>query len=101
MLDTTRVTKNGWRRTYKTSPPKPIVTHREAKAVAKLQEVNEEAKKVYAMFVEKQDTLERVTQEVERLRRGYDDFDTWIKEKIERMWYESLEDKGRLDEGFC
>ena len=36
--------------------------------------------------------LERVTQEVERLRRDYDDFDTWIKEKIETMQYKSLED---------
>ena len=52
------------------------ITDREAKAVAKLQEVNEEAKKVYAMFVEKQDTLERVTQEAEILRRGYDHSDT-------------------------
>ena len=55
---------------------------------------------MYAKFVENQDTLERVTQEVERMRRGYDDFDNWIKEKIERMRYESLEDKGRLGEGF-
>ena len=44
--------------------------------------------------------LERVTQEVERLRRDYDDFDTWIKEKIERMRYKSLEYKGHLGEGF-
>ena len=52
------------------------------------------------MFVENQDTLEMVTQEAERLRRGYDDFDTRIKEKIQRMRYESLEDKERLGEGF-
>ena len=55
---------------------------------------------MYAKFVENQYTLERVTQEVERMRRGYDDFDNWIKEKIERMRYESLEDKGCLCEGF-
>ncbi|TMW84971.1 hypothetical protein EJD97_024039 [Solanum chilense] len=76
------------------------VKDREAKAVAELQEIKEEAKEVYAKFVENQETLERVTKEVERLRRGYDDFDNWIKEKIERMRYESLEDKGRLGEGF-
>ena len=61
------------------------VTDREVKAMAELQEVKKEAQEVYTKFVENQDTLERVTQEVERLRRGYDDFDTWIKEKIERM----------------
>ena len=58
------------------------MTDREAKVVAELQEVKEEAKEVYAKFVKNKDTLERVTQEVERLRRGYDDFDTWIKKKI-------------------
>ena len=52
------------------------------------------------MFVKNQDALEKLTQEVERLRRGYDDFDTCVKEKIERMRYEILEDKGRLGEGF-
>ena len=51
---------------------------------------------MYAKFIVNQDTLERVPQEVERLRRGYDDFYNWIKEKIERMRYEILEDKGRL-----
>ena len=61
------------------------VTDREAKAVAELQEVKKEAQEVCAKFFENQDTLERVTQEVERLRRGYDDFLTWIKEKIERL----------------
>ncbi|XP_027768042.1 uncharacterized protein LOC114074357 [Solanum pennellii] len=76
------------------------VTDREAKAVAELEEIKEEAKEVYAKFVENQDALERATQEVERLRRGYDDFDNWIQQKIERMRYESLEDKGRLGEGF-
>ena len=55
---------------------------------------------MYTKFVENQDTLEKATREVERLRRGYDDFDTWVKEKIERMQYESLEDKGRLGERF-
>ncbi|XP_015086165.1 uncharacterized protein LOC107029295 [Solanum pennellii] len=76
------------------------VTGREAKAVSEIEEVKEEAKEVYAKFVENKDNLERVTQEVERQRRGYDDFDNWIKGKIERMRYESLEDKGRLGEGF-
>ena len=76
------------------------VAYGEAKAVAELQEVKEEAKEVYSKFVENQDTLERMTQELERLRHGYDDFDNWIKKKIERMRYESLEVKGRLSEGF-
>ncbi|TMX02567.1 hypothetical protein EJD97_021073, partial [Solanum chilense] len=76
------------------------VTDREDKAVAELQEVKKEAQEVYAKFVKNQDTFEKATQEVERLRRGYNDFDTWIKEKIKRMRYESLEDKRRLGEGF-
>ena len=49
------------------------------------QEVKKEALEVYSKFVENQDTLERVTQEVKRLRCGYDDFDTLVEEKIERM----------------
>ena len=76
------------------------VTDKEAKAVAELREIKEKAKEAYAKFVENQDTLERVTREVERLRQGYDEFDNWIQQKIERMRYESLEDKGRLGEGF-
>ena len=55
---------------------------------------------MYAIFVENHDTLERVTHEAERMRHGHDNFDTWIKEKIERMQYESMEDKGILGEGF-
>ena len=49
------------------------ITDKEAKAVAELQEVKKEAQEVYAKFVENQDTLEKATQEVERLRRVYDD----------------------------
>ena len=75
-------------------------TDREAKTVAELQEIKEEAKEVYAKFVENKDALERATWEVEILRQGYDDFDNWIQHKIERMRYESLEDKARLGEGF-
>ena len=86
--------------TFQTPRSFRSVTDREAKVVADLQEVKEEAEEVYTKFVENQDTLERMTQEVERLRCGYDDFDNWIKERIERMQYESLEDKGRLGEGF-
>ena len=44
------------------------MTDREAKAVAKLHEMKEEANEVYAKFVENQDALERVTREIERLR---------------------------------
>ena len=76
------------------------VTDIEDKEVAELQEIKEETKEVYAKFVENQDTLERVTQEVEILRCDYDYFDTWVEEKIERMRYESLEDKERLGESF-
>ena len=76
------------------------VTYREAKAVAELHEVKKEAQEVYAKFVENQNTLEKATQEVEWKRRGYDDFDTLVKDKIERMRYKSLEDKGCLGEGF-
>ena len=61
------------------------LTDRKAKVVTELQGIKEEAKEVYAKFVENQDTFERVTQEVARLRRCYDDFDNCIKEKIERM----------------
>ena len=76
------------------------VMEKEAKVMAELQEVKKEAQELYAKFVDNQNNLEKVTQEVERLRRAYDDFDTWVKEKIERMWYEILEDKGSLGEGF-
>ena len=68
--------------------------------MAELQNMKEEANEVYAKFVENQDALERATREIERLRQGYDEFDNWILQKIERMRYESLEDKGRLGEGF-
>ena len=51
---------------------------REAKAVAELQAMKEEANEVYAKFVENQDALERETREVERLRQGYDEFKNWI-----------------------
>ena len=76
------------------------VMDRESKEVVEIQEVKKEAQEVYSKFVENQDTLEKTTQEVERLRRGYYDFDTWVEEKIERMRNESLEYKGRLGEGF-
>ena len=76
------------------------VTDREAKEVAELQDVKKDSQEVYAKFVDNQDTLEKATKEVERLRRGYDDFVTCVKEKNERMRYKSLEDKGCLDEGF-
>ena len=52
------------------------------------------------MFVENQDNLKKANQEVERLRRGYDQFDSWVKDKIERMRYKKLEEKGFLGEGF-
>ena len=61
------------------------LTDRKAKVVTELQGIKEEAKEVYAKFVENKDTLERVTQEMKRLRCGYDDFDTLVEEKIERM----------------
>ena len=52
------------------------------------------------MFVENQDNLEKANQEVERLRRGYDEFDSWVKDKIERMRYKNKEDIGCLGKGF-
>ena len=61
------------------------VTDSEANVVAEIQEVKKESQEVYAKFVDNQDTLERVTQPVETLRYGYDSFDTWVEEKIERM----------------
>ena len=76
------------------------VTDKEAKAQAQLRELKEEANEVYAKFVENQDALEKATREIERLRQGYDEFDSWIQQKIERMRYESLEDKERLGEVF-
>ena len=51
------------------------VTDKESKAVAELQEVNKEAQEVYAMFFQNLDTFEKANQEVEILRRGYEDFD--------------------------
>ena len=76
------------------------MTDKEAKAEAELRELKEEANEVYAKFVENQDALKRATREIERLKQGYEEFDKWIQQKIERMRYESLEDKGRLGEGF-
>ena len=76
------------------------VTDKEAKAEAELRELKKEANEVYTNFVENQDALERATREIERLKQGYEEFDNWIQQKIERMRYESLEDKGRLGEGF-
>ena len=61
------------------------VTDKEAKAEAELRELKEEANEVYAKFVENQDSLERATLEIERLKQGYDEFDNWIQQKIERM----------------
>ena len=61
------------------------VTDKEAKAVAELQELKDETNEVYAKFVENQDALERATREIERLGEGYDEFDNWIQQKIERM----------------
>ena len=52
--------------------------------MVKLQKVKKEVQEVYAKSIKNQDTLEKATQEVEILRHGYDDFDTWVKEKIER-----------------
>ena len=54
------------------------MTDTEAKSVAELQELNEEANEVYAKFIENQDALERATREIKRLRQGYDEFDNWI-----------------------
>lgn len=39
---------------------------------------------MYAKFIKNQDALEKETQELESLRRGYE-FDSWVKEKIEGM----------------
>ena len=65
-----------------------------------MRELKEEANKVYAMLVENQDALERETREIETLWQGYDEFDSWIQQKIEKMRYESQEYKGHLGEGF-
>ena len=55
------------------------VTDKEAKAVAELRELKEEANEVYAKFVENQDALERATLEIERLKQWYEEFDSWIQ----------------------
>ena len=55
---------------------------------------------MHAKFVESQGALEKTTQELERLRCDFNDFDSWVKEKIERMQYEDWEEKGRLTEGY-
>ena len=52
------------------------VRDKHAKALAKVPEIKKEAPKKYAKFVENQDTIKKATQGVERLWRGYDDFDT-------------------------
>lgn len=55
---------------------------------------------MYAKFTENQDALEKATRELERLRCGFDDFDSCVKENVEGMQYEDLEGKGRLSEGY-
>ena len=47
---------------------------------------------MYAKFLKNQSTLEKTTQELEILRRSFDEFDLWIKEKIEGMQYEDWEE---------
>ena len=46
------------------------ITDREAKAVAELREMKEEAKEVYVKFVENQDALERATPEGGKTEAG-------------------------------
>ena len=55
------------------------MTDKEAKVVAELRELKEEANEVYSKFVENQDALERETREIERLKQGYEEFDSWIQ----------------------
>ena len=50
-----------------------------------LQRLNKEDQEVYTKFIENQDTLEWVNLEVERLRCCYEDFDTLVEDKIEKM----------------
>lgn len=73
---------------------------REAKEVAELREVKKEDKEIYVKFVDKQEDLHKKNQEMEWLRRGYDNLDTYVKDKIKKMRYEILQDKGRLIERF-
>lgn len=42
-------------------------------------ESKHEAQEIYSMFIENEHVLEKATQEVEKLRHGYDEFDSWAK----------------------
>ena len=77
------------------------VTDKEAKAVAELRELKEEANEVYAKFVENQDALERETRDIERLRQGYDEFDSWTQQKNREDAIRVWEKKVVWVRGFC
>lgn len=66
-----------------------------------LRDVKWESLKMFVKYIENQDSLEKAAQEVEKLRLGYDEFDSWVKEKIERMRYERWKHKGRWAKVSC
>ena len=53
---------------------------------------------MHTKFLKTQCDLENSTQELERLRSSFDELDLWVKEKIDGMQYENLDEKGYRNE---
>ena len=58
-----------------------------------LREVKRDGQQMHAKFQENQDTLEKTTQELERQKHSFNEFDLQVKEMIEGMQYDDWEEK--------
>lgn len=56
-----------------------------AKAVIELREVKRDAQEMHAKFIENQCALENTTQELESLRRSFDELDLWVEDRGEAI----------------
>ncbi|KAG5583802.1 hypothetical protein H5410_044236, partial [Solanum commersonii] len=72
---------------------------KESKTLIELREVRREAQEMHDEFLRKQEddkyALERMTQELERLRSGLGELNLWIGDKKSGMCLEDWEEKGR------
>lgn len=55
------------------------IEDKDSKAVNERREVKRKAQEMYVKFIENQDAFEKANKEVEKLRRGYDEFDSLVK----------------------
>lgn len=69
------------------------VKDKEAKDVLELREVKLDAKEIHAKFLGNQNTLYTANQNFERVRCSFDEFDLWVKEEIDGIQHEDLEEK--------